>query len=132
MKPVLTHLAAVMIGGALGLLLLRKDDGERREQHQEAAELTQSHRSDRLASQTRQRLDRVDTSGSQDISSEDASASAHDGFLVTLLAYRPTRAQLMDYIASRNGDPEAIFAAGLILDDATLLREAYEKDPENP
>jgi hypothetical protein len=44
----------------------------------------------------------------------------------------PSRSQMLDYIASRHGDPEAIYAAGVILGDLDLLREAATKDPNNP
>jgi len=46
--------------------------------------------------------------------------------------HHPSRSELENYLSSRNHSAEACLAAGLILQDTELLKEALDREPSNP
>lgn len=129
-KPLFTHLGSALAGGFIFLLCVPEDFKRGIPDTKDAAHLSNPSRKSTRHSAS-------DTGSNHSSLSPTVLKTLPEGdSLEELLAITgislPTRAELNTYLADRGYPAEGYLAAGMILQDANLMRKAIIREPSNP
>ncbi len=134
-RTFLTHLGAAAAGGLIIFLLVARDTQPDPSGNRSLREVTDRPGNSRLLSRKSFRATgssaSVGSSGKEQ-GNEFAEVEEAEKFLQQAGLHHPSRSELENYLSSRNHSAEACLAAGLILQDTELLKEALEREPSNP
>ena len=129
-KPLFTHLGSALAGGFIFLLCVPEDFKRGIPDTKDAAHLSNPSRKSTRHSAS-------DTGSNHSSLSPTVLKTLPEGdSLEELLAITgislPTRAELNTYLADKGYPAEGYLAAGMILQDANLMRKAIIREPSNP
>ena len=134
-RLLLTHLSAALAGGLIIFLLVARDNRPDPSGHRSLREVPDRPGNSRLPSRKSFRVPgssaSVGSSGKEQRNDFPEVEEAEE-FLRQAGLHHPSRSELENYLSSRNHSAEACLAAGLILQDTELLKEALDREPSNP